>query len=110
MKIRSRNLYLFLVEKEVLDKDGQAIADAKAEYRRIYKRNWKKNILVKKKELRPAFTPKEYTGIRLKALELGLTPTGFIQKTALESIQQATLIPQREKLLKILVVYQFIGV
>ncbi len=75
MKIRSRNLYLFLVEKEVLDKGEQALKEAKAEYRRIYKRTWKKNIVVKKKELRPAFTLKEHNAIQLKAIEFGLTPT-----------------------------------
>lgn len=107
MKIRSHSLYAYLVEKEVLDKGEIAIKEAKIEYRRIYKRNWKKNAVIKMKELRPAFTPKEYSGIIIKSRTVGLTATKYLQKIAIEAISKNTLIPHREKLLKVL---QLVGI
>lgn len=107
MKIRSRNLYNFLVEKGVFDKGEEAIKEAKTEYRRIYKRTWKKNIIVKKKELRPAFTPKEHNDLIIKSRLLGLSPTAYIQKLAIDALGQTTILPHREKLLKIL---QLVGI
>lgn len=101
MKICSKKLYEFLLLSDVLHGTKEDIAQAKREYRRIYKRQWKKRRLLKK-EVRIEFTLREYGDIKVRAFELGVSQTAYARAVVLSSIGSSNLIPHKDKLLKIL--------
>jgi|GEM_PF-1263096 len=105
MKIRSRNLYEYLLQSGALRGSEDDIAFAKQEYRRKYKQQWKK-ISRPRKEIRIEVTLKQYEAIKIKAMELELLPTTFSRSAILASTLIKHYIPYKDRLLKIL---QFIS-
>lgn len=101
-RIRSKKLWQYLFDAGVLNGSEADILKAKAEYRKKYKREWKQNRLIPKKELRPTFTLKEYQMVRFKAQTLKLTATAFLKEVTLASIEGKQIIYNKEELLKIL--------
>lgn len=101
MKTRSKALWKYLFEKGVLDGTDREIAEAKAEYRRQYKRMWKARRL-KQFELRPCFTGKEYDRILIAAKRAGLKPTTFARELLLVQSGNTDFIPNKEVLLQVL--------
>lgn len=102
MGVRSKQLWEYLTRKGVLDGTDEEIAQAKKDYRKEYKARWKKGRVIKKHELRPEFTGKEYRQLAVKAKELGLTPTAWLRALALAEAYGTTVLPHRERLLKAL--------
>jgi len=101
-KIRSSKLYQYLLFRGVLGASDEIIANAKREYRKEYKRNWKKARLKQKPELRPNFTKAELGAISKVANAFGLTSTDYVRRAALSQASQTVLIAQKDKLLTIL--------
>lgn len=101
MKVRSTKLWEYLKERGLLEASPEDIAKAKADYRRMYKKVWKQNK-IPKRELRPGFTLREYSEIKIRAKEMHLTPTAYIKLLTLNSIANKATIPQRELLLAVL--------
>ena len=101
MKIRRNALYQYLLKSGVLHGTEEAIALAKQEYRKIYKRQWKLRKRPRK-EIRIEFTLKEFGNIKAKALESGSTHTAYARAVILSSIGSAPQIPHKQTLLKVL--------
>ena len=102
MKVRSNALWQYLADSGALNGSDEDIFKAKLEYRKIYKREWKKRQKLPKKELRPIFTLKEYQHIRLKAAELKLNATAYLKAIALASVEGRYSIENKEILQKVL--------
>ena len=100
-KVRSKALWKFLLEKGVLEGTEEEIQQAKREYRKQYKREWKLRRL-KQKEIRPSFTIKEYQAIQQVAEKAGLKPTGLARQLLLAHSEGNTFIPNRDILLQVL--------
>lgn len=102
MKIRSKALWQFISDTGALNGSEEDIAKAKAEYRKIYKRNWKRNRQIPQREMRPCFTLKEYREIWLKANEAGMNPTSFFKEQVLCILTNTISKKDREMLLQVL--------
>lgn len=101
MKIRSKQLFLYLLEKNIDFQDKEALAQAKSEYRRLYKKKWKTGAK-KSKEVRPTFTESEYEELCKRAELLGLLPTTYVRELVITNQENRELIPNRDQLLQIL--------
>lgn len=101
MKIRSKNLLLYLQQQGALD-NPERIPEIKKEYRKLYKRSWKQQQIGKKKEIRPTFSGPEYAALKQRADLFGTTPTGYAKGVILDHIGAAPFIPHRETLLEVL--------
>ena len=102
MKIRSKLLFAFLFEFGVLNGTPEEIDCAKREYRRQYKRNWKK-IKRPRKEIRIGVTLKQFAAIKAKAQECNLPYTTFCRQLILAAVEQnEPFIRNESELLKIL--------
>ena len=101
MKIRSRAIYQYLLNANVLNGTEEAIAEAKREYRKQYKRQWKQ-AKRPRKEIRIEFTIKEYGTIKLKATEYDQRPTTYARSVILSATEQQHHIVGRDTLLLIL--------
>ncbi len=101
-KIRSTELFNYLNNKGVLGRSETEIALAKKEYIKKYKRDWKRNRLKKKPEIRPNFTPKEYELITNASKARGLTKPDFLRQCGLTVASQTDIISNKDKLLVIL--------
>jgi len=87
MKIRSRPLFDYLIEADVINGTPEQIAYAKKAYRKQYKRNWK---LRKRpvKEIRFTVTLKQFTALKTKAQAADMPHTSYVRHIALSSIGQ----------------------
>jgi len=85
MKIRSKALYRYLVEANVLHDSDEVIALTKRKYRQEYKRQWKKRTRPVK-EIRYTVTVKQFVAIKNQAKAVGLRHTTYAKAVALESI------------------------
>lgn len=85
MKIRSKPLYEYLLQANVLDGPDEAIRRAKQAYRKSYKRQWKQRSRPVK-EIRYTVTIKQFVAIKKTANEAGLRHTTYAKAVALESI------------------------
>lgn len=101
-KIRSIELYQYLLHKGVLGAADEVINDCKRQYRKEYKRNWKRNRLKQKPELRPNFTKTELQAIVKAATAKGVTNTDFVRQAALSEARKTEFIANRDALLTIL--------
>lgn len=103
MNIRSTSLYEYLLSSGALDGTPEDIARAKREYRKKYKREWKKNKQLPHRELRPSFSLKDYEALKVRAGEMGYeNPTAYIKQLILASLEQKSIVPHREQLEQIL--------
>lgn len=102
MKIRSKALWQYLSETGALNGTVEEIATAKKKYRQNYKRTWKQNRIIRKIELRPGFTDREFKELAIRAQAVGLTPTALVREHVLSYLQNSELIPNRNRLLKVL--------
>jgi len=101
MKVRSKKMWEYLSQAGVLESPEELIMQAKFDYRRLYKRTWKKNIK-KCKELRPTFTKIEFDGILERAKLYGLHPTTYARDLILSNQSDISLIPKKSELQGIL--------
>lgn len=100
-KIRSKRLYEYLLNRGVIEASDEVIQEAKKEYSRQYKKQWRLSR-VKQREIRLSFTEKEYTQIQKLAKQARLKTTTFVTDFILSSIQNNPLRADRDALLKIL--------
>lgn len=101
-RIRSIPLYRYLLEGGYLAQSDEVIAMAKKQYRRDYKRRWKKNKRNLKTEIRITFSKTELIHIRSRASQLKTNPTDFARQAVIASSKQEFIIPGRETLQSIL--------
>lgn len=101
-KIRSQELYRYLLTKGVLGCSDEVIKEAKQQYRREYKRKWKRSQLKQKPELRPNFTKTELQAIAKAAKARGVTNTDFVRQAALSEARKTEFIANKDALLTIL--------
>ena len=101
MKIRSKPLYTYLQNANVLDGTKEDIYRAKCEYRRMYKKNWKK-IKRARKELRIEISLRQYMDIKVRASELELKHTVYARNLILAAVESKQFIPHKDRLLKIM--------
>ncbi|MGY3214794.1 hypothetical protein [Mucilaginibacter sp. HD30] len=85
MRIRSKALYQYLLQAGVLNGPEKAIALAKAEYRRLYKRRWKKQNRPRM-EIRFEVTLKQFDELKAKATAAEMRHTTYLKAMALASI------------------------
>lgn len=105
MKIRSKKLLQYLLEKNIDFQDKEVLAQAKSQYRAKYKRDWAKTAK-KNKVIKPSFTLFEFIELTKRADLMGMNPTVYVREIVLSYQSNIELIPHREKLLQIL---QFIS-
>lgn len=104
-KIHSKKLFKFLLDKGVLDGPEEAIQEAKREYVRLYKKEWKLRN-TRQKEIRISLTVKEFTALQKLAEGTGLKPTTLVHDLAISAIENKPFIADRDTLLEVL---QLIG-
>lgn len=101
MKVRSKQLLVYLLENNIDFQDREALAQAKREYRKQYKKNWKTGAK-KNKDLRPSFTQQEYEELCKRASLLGLLPTTYVRELVISNQENKELICNKEQLLQVL--------
>ncbi len=96
MKKRS-GIYEYLEEKGLLNSpDKAAIAQAKQEYRRLYKKQWQKNR--SGKTYKVFFEKQQLSYITNQATKRGISVTEYIRTSALNDINSVYNIPDRTAL------------
>jgi hypothetical protein len=106
MKIRSNPLYTHLLQAGVLNGTPEEISACKLEYRRLYKRQWKR-VKRPRKEIRIEFTLKDFTSIKYHSGQLEIPHTTFARSAILAAVGINNHIHQKDQLLQIL---QFISI
>lgn len=94
-KIQSKKLFEYLLSQGVLFSTDEEIQHAKKTYRKLYKKQWKQNRKLPKKEIRPGFTLREYGDIKIRAHKMELTPTEYARQIVLMSVQNNYILPKR---------------
>lgn len=110
MKIRSKKLFAFLEAKGVLNGTEEEIAHAKKEFRRNYKRDWKRYIRKKRKAINCLFTLHEYADIQSQAKRIGQRTAQFGREVILSATYNSILVPNRNELLKALQLVGMTGI
>lgn len=100
--MRSKQLWQYLSDTGALNGTEEDIVKAKYEYRKLYKRTWKRDRQKPVVELRPGFSLKEIQAIKQKADELKLTPTALVKNLALSCIEKKLIVPHKHELLLVL--------
>lgn len=99
IRIRSQALWDYLNRSGALATgDDDTIRAAKREWRRIQKKLWKRKNAKVVRELRPRFTIAEMAKLKDHARQFGLTPTVYLKKTALSTLEKTNIIPDKAKL------------
>lgn len=101
MKSRSKPLYEYLSNLGVLNASEEEILQAKRQYRKEYKRLWKKQRQLHK-ELRIQLSLRQINEIKIKAYEFSLKPTTYARSVILSAVGDKTIIANRDCLLEIL--------
>lgn len=101
-RIGSKQLWLYLSERGLLDASESALALARKDYIRTYKREWNKRQKRPQKELRVVLSIKQYMELKVMATEAGLRPTPFARELALAAIAAKQIVPEKHTLKKIL--------
>jgi len=101
MKIRSKALYQYLLKSGLKHGTEEDIAEAKLEYRRIYKKQWKQTKRPRK-EIRIEVTLRQLAAVKIKAAELGLPHTTYARKVILSAVESKQDIPNVAKLRQVL--------
>lgn len=102
MKVKSKRLWQYLSDCNLLNASEEEIALAKVKYRRLYKTEWKQNRAKPEKEIRPVFSLKEYMDLKVKASDMGMNPTKYLKSLALSSVKSETLAPNKEELKRVM--------
>ncbi len=110
MKIRSKKLFAFLEAKGVLDGTEEELLKAKKEFRRKYKRDWKRYTRIKRKAINCLFTLHEYSDIKNQAKRIGLRTAQFGREVILSATHNSVLVPNRTELLKALQLVGMTGI
>jgi hypothetical protein len=103
---RSKAIHKYLIENGLLNGTADEIAKAKKAYRLHYQREWKKSKVVRKCEVRPGFSPKDYHWLKAKAALFGQNPTSYTKALVIASLQETEMIPHKERLQA---AYQILG-
>jgi hypothetical protein len=101
MNIRSKQLLIYLLENNIDFQDMEALTLAKKEYRKLYKKRWKKHAK-RNRELRPCFTEYEFQELCKRANLFGLPPTSYVRELILTNQENRELISNRSALLQAL--------
>lgn len=101
-KIRSKKLYEYLVNADLLNGTPEEIFIAKQEYRKEYRREWMKTKASLTKEVRIEFTRREYHNLLIYAKIIGKSPTALCKNLTSSAIQNKQIIPNKERLQEIL--------
>ena len=102
MKVRSKDLWNYLLQSGALESQDEAIIqNAKRIYRKMYKRDWeRKNRNIR--ELRIRFSFKQMNEIARHSKLFNLNCTSYAKEVILTSQENRIMIPCREELLGIL--------
>ncbi|MBW4888455.1 hypothetical protein KXQ82_01960 [Mucilaginibacter sp. HMF5004] len=101
MKIRSKPLYQFLLDADVLHGTKEAIVQAKRNYRTQYKRAWKRQSRPRK-EIRFEVTLKQYGIIKARARKYNQRPITYARNVIIAEEEGTHLIADRDTLLRVL--------
>lgn len=93
-RIRSKKLWQYLSDKGLLNGSNEDIEKGKADYRRMYHRQWKELHKRPQKELRVLLSIREYLDLKVKALEVGLKPTPYLKELALVAVATKQRVPE----------------
>lgn len=94
MKRHNSGIYEYLKEKGLLNSpDKAAIAQAKQEYRRLYKKQWQKNR--DGKTYKVFFDTEQLTYITKQATKRGISVTEYIRASALKDANSLQSIAER---------------
>lgn len=102
MKVRSKKLWQYLADCNLLNASEVEIATAKVKYRRLYKTEWKQNRTKPEKEIRPVFSLREYMELKVKASEMGMKPTRYLKSLAISSLNSGSMAPNKEALNRVM--------
>jgi hypothetical protein len=101
MKIRSKALYQYLLQANVLDGSEEDVLRARQAYRKEYKRRWKQQKRPRK-EIRVELTLRQFETIKDKALRSGMRHTPYARQAVLRTVDADHAIPRRDELLQVL--------
>jgi predicted DNA binding CopG/RHH family protein len=101
MKTRSTALYNYLLASGVVGGSKEDIALAKAQYRKLYKKQWKA-LHRPRKEIRIEVTLKQLAAIKAKAATAGMRHTPFVRAILLVALNEPLPLLHRDTLLQIL--------
>jgi hypothetical protein len=101
MKTRSTALYQYLLSAGVIGGSKEDIALAKAQYRKLYKKQWKARHRPRK-ELRIEVTLKQLADIKVKAASANMRHTTFARSILLFSLNEPLPLFHRDTLLQVL--------
>jgi hypothetical protein len=99
-KIRSRKLLKFLIDSGALTKGEEAIKEAKIEYRRQYKKQWRIQKMSLTKVMQFYVSLRECKQIYLFALESGMSPSSFCKSAVISLIEDKKTIPALNQVLQ----------
>jgi hypothetical protein len=101
MKTRSAALYNYLLASGVIGGPKEDIALAKAQYRKLYKKQWKARHRPRK-EIRIEVTLKQLAAIKAKAATANMRHTPFARAILLVALNEPLPLLHRDTLLQIL--------
>lgn len=101
MRTRSTALYQYLLSVGVIRASKEDIAQAKAQYRKLYKKQWKARHRPRK-ELRIEVTLKQLADIKVKAASANMRHTTFARAIILLALKEPLPLFHRDTLLQIL--------
>jgi hypothetical protein len=101
MKTRSTALYNHLLAAGVIGGSKEDIALAKAQYRKLYKKQWKAKHRPRK-EIRIEVTLKQFAEIKAKASTANMRHTTFARAILLVALNEPLPLLHRDTLLQIL--------
>lgn len=99
MKVRSKALYLYLLQADVLNGSEEDILRCKKAFRTAYKRQWKQRSRPKK-EIRFTLTLREFELLKARTRMLELRHTAYVKSLVLSSIGRPAL--HDDRLLEVL--------
>ena len=98
----SHKVYEYLLNSGILDNGtAEEIQNARREYWKIYKRNWRKSKRAQETEITCSFTDKEFDRIAKQAKLYKLSNPQFIKQAALAYIDKKYLVPNELEVRKI---------
>jgi len=101
MKIRSTHLYTYLFETGALNGTPEEIDSAKRNYRRLYKKRWKRQT-GKRKEIRFTVTNSEYEIIQKRVRASTMKTAGYIRKVIISASLTSRDHVKRDDILNVL--------
>jgi hypothetical protein len=81
--------------------DTKAIAEAKANWRRMYKASWRKNKRSKSKEITTTWEKIEYRDLKQEAKRHNESVTGFVKRATIAYMDKRYVVPNQQEVTKL---------